>query len=90
MQETEGKLAGCWILKQPAEDATPDTLEEHQKDKVLVRSNGILTYTAKDIAYHLWKFGLLEKNFSYSEFQSGLWTTGLSGQALPFDGRTRL
>lgn len=84
VQETEGKLAGCWILKQPAEDATPDTLEEHQKDKVLVRSNGILTYTAKDIAYHLWKFGLLEKNFSYSEFQSGLWTTGLSGQALPF------
>ncbi|MEK4004740.1 arginine--tRNA ligase [Paenibacillus sp. FSL H3-0333] len=84
VQETEGKLAGCWILKQPAEDARPDTLEEHQKDKVLVRSNGILTYTAKDIAYHLWKFGLLEKDFSYSEFQSGLWTTGLSGQVLPF------
>ncbi|WP_256707266.1 arginine--tRNA ligase [Paenibacillus sp. FSL R7-0337] len=84
MQETEGKLAGCWILKQPAEDTVPDTQEEHQKDKVLVRSNGILTYTAKDIAYHLWKFGLLEKDFSYNEFQSGLWTTGLSGQALPF------
>ncbi|MEK3901278.1 arginine--tRNA ligase [Paenibacillus sp. FSL R7-0179] len=84
VQETEGKLAGCWILKQPAEDAAPDMQEEHQKDKVLVRSNGILTYTAKDIAYHLWKFGLLEKDFSYSEFQSGLWTTGLSGQALPF------
>ncbi|MFD2880365.1 arginine--tRNA ligase [Paenibacillus rhizoplanae] len=84
VQETEGKLAGCWILKQPADDTAPDTQEEHQKDKVLVRSNGILTYTAKDIAYHLWKFGLLEKDFSYSEFQSGLWTTGLSGQALPF------
>ncbi|WP_405117136.1 arginine--tRNA ligase [Paenibacillus sp. FSL K6-1217] len=85
VQETEGKLAGCWLLKQSAEDQpAQDTGEEHQKDKVLVRSNGILTYTAKDIAYHLWKFGLLEKDFSYSEFQSGLWTTGLTGQVLHF------
>ncbi|NQX45827.1 arginine--tRNA ligase [Paenibacillus tritici] len=85
VQEHEGKLAGCWILKQPAGDhAMPDTGEEHQKDKVLVRSNGILTYTAKDIAYHLWKFGLLGKDFSYSEFNSGLWTTGMTGQILPF------
>ncbi|QUL58418.1 arginine--tRNA ligase [Paenibacillus tritici] len=85
VQEHEGKLAGCWILKQPAGDhAMPDTGEEHQKDKVLVRSNGILTYTAKDIAYHLWKFGLLGKDLSYSEFNSGLWTTGMTGQTLPF------
>lgn len=84
VQETEGKLAGCWILKQAAEETAPDTLEEHQKDKVLVRSNGILTYTAKDIAYHLWKFGLLDKDFKYSEFSSGLCTTGLTGQTLPF------
>lgn len=90
VQESEGKLAGCWILKQSAgtgaQDAleTPETEEEHQKDKVLVRSNGILTYTAKDIAYHLWKFGLLDKDFAYLEFSSGLWTTGLSGEVLPF------
>ncbi|AIQ60562.1 arginine--tRNA ligase [Paenibacillus borealis] len=86
VQESEGKLAGCWILKQSAGggDSAQDTEEEHQKDKVLVRSNGILTYTAKDIAYHLWKFGLLDKDFAYSEFNSGLWTTGLSGEVLPF------
>lgn len=90
VQETEGKLAGCWILKQSAEDTEADTLEEHQKDKVLVRSNGILTYTAKDIAYHLWKFGLLDKDFKYSEFSSGLWTTGLTGQALPFGQADRV
>lgn len=86
VQESEGKLAGCWILKQSAGggDSAQNTEEEHQKDKVLVRSNGILTYTAKDIAYHLWKFGLLDKDFAYSEFNSGLWTTGLSGEVLPF------
>ncbi|AIQ20177.1 arginyl-tRNA synthetase [Paenibacillus sp. FSL H7-0357] len=84
VQETEGKLAGCWILKQSATEGTGADSEEHQKDKVLVRSNGILTYTAKDIAYHLWKFGLLDKNFSYSEFNAGVWTTGPSGQQMPF------
>ncbi|WNS43473.1 arginine--tRNA ligase [Paenibacillus sp. MMS20-IR301] len=86
VRETEGKLAGCWILKQSAagDGTAQDLEEEHQKDKVLVRSNGILTYTAKDIAYHLWKFGLLDKDFAYSEFNSGLWTTGLTGEARPF------
>ncbi|WP_339188275.1 arginine--tRNA ligase [Paenibacillus sp. FSL P2-0121] len=79
VQETEGKLAGCWVLKQGTEANIGADSEEHQLDKVLVRSNGILTYTAKDIAYHLWKFGLLTKDFSYSEFSSGLWTTGLTG-----------
>ncbi|MFF2018668.1 arginine--tRNA ligase [Paenibacillus sp. NPDC058177] len=86
VQETEGKLAGCWVLKQnsgetPTGDAESD---EYHADKVLVRSNGILTYTAKDIAYHLWKFGLLEKDFSYSEFSAGLWTTGMTGHTLPY------
>ncbi|WP_150269502.1 arginine--tRNA ligase [Paenibacillus tepidiphilus] len=81
VQEQEGKLAGCWILKHTAGDPAGEETEEHLKDKVLVRSNGILTYTAKDIAYHLWKFGLLSKDFVYSEFQTGLWTTGLNGQS---------
>lgn len=83
VQEHEGKLAGCWVLKQKGGDSKGES-DEHTLDKVLVRSNGILTYTAKDIAYHLWKFGLLEKDFSYSEFTSGLWTTGLTGQHLPY------
>ena len=38
---------------------------DHSMDKVLVRSNGILTYTAKDIAYHLWKYGVLSNDFVY-------------------------
>ncbi|AIQ49036.1 arginyl-tRNA synthetase [Paenibacillus sp. FSL R7-0273] len=91
VQEREGKLAGCWILKQAAgEDTDGSDAEEHHKDKVLVRSNGILTYTAKDIAYHLWKFGLLDKDFSYSEFNSGLWTTGLTGEQRAFGKADRV
>ncbi|WP_059046016.1 arginine--tRNA ligase [Paenibacillus rubinfantis] len=77
-QETSGKLEGCWVLKQPvAEEVEPDN--EHQADKVLVRSNGILTYTAKDIAYHLWKFGGLGNDFRYKPFADGLWTTSAEG-----------
>ncbi|AIQ54472.1 arginine--tRNA ligase [Paenibacillus sp. FSL R7-0331] len=91
VQETEGKLAGCWILKQAAGENTDGSdAEEHHKDKVLVRSNGILTYTAKDIAYHLWKFGLLNKDFIYSEFNSGVWTTGLTGEKRAFGAADRV
>lgn len=72
-QEQEGRLAGCWVLKQ--EETISGQESEHSQDKVLVRSNGILTYTAKDIAYHLWKFGLLKQDFSYKPFEAGLWTT---------------
>ncbi|MFC3748164.1 arginine--tRNA ligase [Paenibacillus sp. GCM10012306] len=86
VQETEGKLAGCWVLKQGTGETAEEGTEngEYHQDKVLVRSNGILTYTAKDIAYHLWKFGLLDKDFAYSEFAAGLWTTGLTGQSMPY------
>lgn len=77
-QETDGKLAGCWVLKQPSSAEGGDD-SEHSADKVLIRSNGILTYTAKDIAYHLWKFGLLEKDFAYSKFSEDLWTTHAAG-----------
>lgn len=82
-QETSGKLEGCWVLKQPSSEAE-DHDSEHTTDKVLVRSNGILTYTAKDIAYHLWKFGLLEKDFLYKRFSDGLWTTGNDGMEASF------
>ncbi|HZB97920.1 MAG TPA: arginine--tRNA ligase [Candidatus Sulfotelmatobacter sp.] len=50
-----GKNKGCWVL--PAED--------EDETKVLVKSDGVATYTAKDIAYQLWKFGLLGLDFSY-------------------------
>jgi len=81
-KETAGKLEGCWVLKQAraeVEVEVEDQDSEHSADKVLVRSNGILTYTAKDIAYHLWKFGLLEKDFKYRSFGEGLSTTSVAG-----------
>jgi arginyl-tRNA synthetase len=54
-----GKLAGCWIL--PFGEGEPqDEDGEHISDKVLVKSDGTATYTAKDIAYQLWKFGLTD------------------------------
>ena len=82
--ETEGKLKGCWVLKQPRDAEDDPTDSDHLPDKVLVRSNGILTYTAKDIAYHLWKFGLLDKQFKYRPFSENLWTTSSDGTAHPF------
>jgi arginyl-tRNA synthetase len=78
VQEQEGKLAGCWVLKQSVEQAEDTADAEFIQHKVLVRSNGILTYTAKDIAYHMWKFGLLQKDFRYKPFQDELWTTSVS------------
>jgi arginyl-tRNA synthetase len=57
--ETEGKNAGCWVM--------PGVSEE---GKVIVRSDGTVTYVGKDIAYQLWKFGLLGRDFYYRPFQT--------------------
>ena len=66
-QETEGKNKGCWVMKRAnTEGVTDDGPDEEAK--VIVRSNGTVTYVGKDIAYHLWKFGLLEKDFFYAKF----------------------
>ena len=51
--ETPGKHAGCWVM--PFESHTGT--DEHESDKIIVRSNGTVTYTGKDIAYQLWKLG---------------------------------
>ncbi len=59
--ETQGKNAGCWVM--PAASFSTDS--ESEDDKIIVRSNGIVTYVGKDIAYQLWKFGLLGKDFYY-------------------------
>jgi arginyl-tRNA synthetase len=59
--ETEGKNKGCWVM--PAA-AFKDSGGEDDS-KVIVRSNGTVTYVGKDIAYQLWKFGLLGKDFYY-------------------------
>ncbi|MBV8194700.1 MAG: arginine--tRNA ligase, partial [Candidatus Dormibacteraeota bacterium] len=58
---TTGKHAGCWVMPPEGEDRDTDDDET----KVLVKSDGIATYTAKDIAYQLWKFGLLGRDFHY-------------------------
>lgn len=83
-QESAGKLAGCWVLKQGKATSDGNDETDYQNDKVLVRSNGILTYTAKDIAYHLWKFGLLDNDFRYKRFGDRLWSTDAAGTAKPF------
>lgn len=63
--------------------------------KVLVRSNGAATYAAKDIAFHMWKFGLFEDPFLYSTFiekqPNGrrLFTTSENGERLEFGGVKR-
>ncbi|HMA20936.1 MAG TPA: DALR anticodon-binding domain-containing protein, partial [Gemmatimonadaceae bacterium] len=65
--ETEGKHKGCWVMKL-ADTAAFEGMDE--PDKILVRSNGTVTYTGKDIAYQLWKFGLLDRTFHYRKFST--------------------
>lgn len=74
--ETEGKNKGCWVM--PAASFSTDA--ESEDNKVIVRSNGTVTYVGKDIAYQLWKFGLLGKDFYYKpllQYADGreLWVT---------------
>ena len=83
---TEGRLAGCWVMaiddgESPA-DGEPDTTDadDEGREKVIVRSNGTVTYVGKDIAYQFWKFGLLGLDFKYRRFATRadgatLWAT---------------
>jgi arginyl-tRNA synthetase len=64
--ETEGRHAGCWVM--PFESHTGT--DEHESDKIIVRSNGTVTYTGKDIAYQLWKLGKLGLDFNYQVFRN--------------------
>src|SRR3984957_19791978 len=76
--ESEGKNKGCWVMRRAgtgkANSTTEDTegTEEdkitEEDQKVIVRSNGTVGYVGKDIAYHMWKFGLLGRDFGYREF----------------------
>jgi arginyl-tRNA synthetase len=107
--ETEGKNAGCYVMRRAGlETGTdegggksgggsgePDSAVGPDEDaKVIVRSNGTVTYVGKDIAYHLWKFGLLPgKDFGYARFQEypthTCWisSAGASDPAAPTFGR---
>src|SRR5271163_1779713 len=70
--ETAGKNKGCYVMRRagtPEEIAVADSRLPDEDAKVIVRSNGTVTYVGKDIAYHLWKFGLLPgKDFGYLKF----------------------
>jgi arginyl-tRNA synthetase len=77
-----GKNAGCWVMQLPGsgraaragpaeEPAAGEEAPEEAEAKIIVRSNGTVTYVGKDIAYHLWKFGLLGRDFHYRRFHFG-------------------
>ncbi len=72
--ETAGKNKGCWVMRRAgtgkAESAESNSDKEvaEEDQKVIVRSNGTVGYVGKDIAYHLWKFGLLGRDFGYRKF----------------------
>jgi len=72
----EGLNKGCWVMR--LED-------EEEREKIIVRSDGTVTYVGKDIAYQLWKFGLLEKDFFYVPFEDDngktIWITTAVPQA---------
>ena len=75
--ETEGKNKGCWVMRRAGtakalttgdtEGAEESEITEEDQ-KVIVRSNGTVGYVGKDIAYHMWKFGLLGRDFGYRKF----------------------
>jgi arginyl-tRNA synthetase len=72
--ETEGKNKGCWVMRRAPVNGASSAQEASEgpdeEAKVIVRSNGTVTYVGKDIAYHLWKFGLLPgKDFGYRRFR---------------------
>ena len=106
---TSGKMAGCWILPWKVETkevkdvtevkdsagAGPEAEDENEQDKIIVRSNGTVTYVGKDIAYQLWKFGLLGKDFHYRKWPNApegetVWATTSSkgDSAAPHFGET--
>jgi arginyl-tRNA synthetase len=79
--EAEGKNKGCWVMRragtekpeteeagQSADDIEGSDQLSEEDQKVIVRSNGTVGYVGKDIAYHMWKFGLLGRDFAYRKF----------------------
>jgi arginyl-tRNA synthetase len=101
-----GKMAGCWVMPWKEEETKvqeeketkekgPEEEDENTQDKIIVRSNGTVTYVGKDIAYQLWKFGLLGKDFHYRKWPNApegqiVWatTSGKNDPAAPHFGET--
>jgi arginyl-tRNA synthetase len=88
--QEEGPNAGCWVMQLP--DESGGQVEE----KIIVRSNGTVTYVGKDIAYQLWKFGLLGKDFGYRPFYQypdgqKVWVSSVDGaEKAPEFGRAAM
>ena len=91
--ENEGKNKGCWVMRRAGTASTKEetgSADEFEKiseedQKVIVRSNGTVGYVGKDIAYHMWKFGLLGRDFSYRKFyrypnQHECWISAVAGE----------
>ncbi len=83
-QETAGKNKGCWVMRRPGAEAVAQNTPDEDA-KVIVRSNGTVTYVGKDIAYHLWKFNLLPgKDFGYRLFREypthSCWISAVQGE----------
>ena len=75
--ENEGKNKGCWVMRRAGTKKAASTTEgtenteekiTEEDQKVIVRSNSTVGYVGKDIAYHMWKFGLLGRDFGYCKF----------------------
>jgi arginyl-tRNA synthetase len=72
------------IPLKPGVDIRPSEISEEDQ-KVIVRSNGTVGYVGKDIAYHMWKFGLLGRDFGYRKFyrypnQHDCWISAMEGE----------
>lgn len=92
LYETEGPNAGCWVVKMGKGGHHTENGVVRSEDKVLVRSNGTVVYTGKDIAYQMWKFGVLGQDFVYKLWGKqangeDLWTTAPDGKPLDRFGK---
>ena len=87
--EDAGKNAGCWVMSLgDSESGEPEGEPGEEDVKIIVRSSGTVTYVGKDIAYHLWKFALLGKDFGYALFYRypdghPVWRTALHSENEP-------
>jgi arginyl-tRNA synthetase len=92
-----GKNAGCWVMRMDESGVEADANAGDDDAKIIVRSNGTVTYVGKDIAYQLWKFGMLGRDFHYEKFYTypaghTLWeTTSTKGDpSAPAFGRASI
>ncbi len=88
--QSQGRLAGCWVM--PIEEdgaadgeAAAQGEDDEEREKVIVRSNGTVTYVGKDMAYQFWKFGVLGRDFHYRVFErrpdgAPIWATSRDAQ----------